>query len=198
MRTSGEAGVPGILSRQQVLWLPDAGRTAAPWKASLSLPAERLKLFSDWRAAGFLSAGRTDRGVHARGQVIAFSTEFPDRAIKALNIQLPPDIWCTAYSEVLPAFHPRYDARSRTYRYYFSEHFRSPENGCGRTTLHREPQFHELCPCRGQKSVSKRPFRQRWEKTRVYVSRSNSGKFSLAPGAVHGGCPTAGGRRGTG
>ena len=82
---------------------------------------ERLKLFCDWRAAGFLSAGRTDRGVHARGQVIAFSTEFPDRAIKALNIQLPPDIWCTAYSEVVPAFHPRYDARSRTYRYYFSD-----------------------------------------------------------------------------
>jgi len=81
---------------------------------------ERLRLFSDWRTAGFLSAGRTDRGVHARGQVIAFSTEFPLRAIKALNIQLPPDLWCTAYSEVAPVFHPRYDARSRMYRYYFS------------------------------------------------------------------------------
>jgi len=81
---------------------------------------ERLRLFSDWRAAGFLSAGRTDRGVHARGQVIAFSTDFNERAIKALNIQLPPDLWCTGYSEVAPVFHPRYDARSRTYRYYFS------------------------------------------------------------------------------
>jgi len=80
----------------------------------------RLDLFSDFRKAGFLSAGRTDRGVHALGQVVAFSTEFPDRAKSALNIQLPPDCWCTGYAEVIPEFHPRYDARSRTYRYYFS------------------------------------------------------------------------------
>lgn len=80
----------------------------------------RVGLFSDWRAAGFSSAGRTDRGVHARGQVVAFTTAFPDRAKKALNAQLPPDLWCTACAEVAPEFHPRYDARSRTYRYYFT------------------------------------------------------------------------------
>jgi tRNA pseudouridine38-40 synthase len=80
----------------------------------------RLDLFSDFREAGFLSAGRTDRGVHARGQVIAFSTESPERAKTALNIQLPPDCWCTGCAEVPPEFHPRYDARSRTYRYYYS------------------------------------------------------------------------------
>jgi tRNA pseudouridine38-40 synthase len=85
----------------------------------------RLDLFADFRESGFLSAGRTDRGVHARGQVIAFSTDYPDRAIGALNIQLPPDCWCTGYAEVPPAFHPRYDARFRTYRYYFAG---SPEN----------------------------------------------------------------------
>jgi tRNA pseudouridine38-40 synthase len=80
----------------------------------------RLDLFPDFRQAGFLSAGRTDRGVHARGQVVAFSTEYPDRAIAAINIQLPPDCWCTGYAEAPPSFHPRYDARSRTYRYYFA------------------------------------------------------------------------------
>jgi tRNA pseudouridine38-40 synthase len=80
----------------------------------------RLDLFADFREAGFLSAGRTDRGVHARGQVVAFSTEYPDRAISALNIQLPPDCWCTGYAEVPYEFHPRYDALSRTYRYYFA------------------------------------------------------------------------------
>jgi tRNA pseudouridine38-40 synthase len=79
----------------------------------------RLDLFSDFREAGFLSAGRTDRGVHARVQVVAFSTGSPDRAKAALNIQLPPDCWCTGYAEVVPEFHPRYDARFRTYRYYF-------------------------------------------------------------------------------
>ena len=69
-------------------------------------------------ANGFLSAGRTDRGVHACGQIIAFSTAEPERAVAAINARLPPDCWCTGYSEVPALFHPRYDARSRTYRYY--------------------------------------------------------------------------------
>jgi tRNA pseudouridine38-40 synthase len=81
----------------------------------------RMELFSDWRSAGFLVAGRTDRGVHARGQVCAITTGFPDRAVTGLNGQLPRDIWCTGYARVPPAFHPRYDARSRTYRYYFGD-----------------------------------------------------------------------------
>jgi tRNA pseudouridine38-40 synthase len=82
---------------------------------------QRLSLFEDWRQAGFASAGRTDRGVHSRGQVIAFTTDAPGRAITTLNLQLPPDLWCTASAEVPAVFHPRYDAMSRTYRYYFQE-----------------------------------------------------------------------------
>lgn len=81
----------------------------------------RLSLFEDWRQAGFQSAGRTDRGVHARGQVIAFTTDAPDRAIGTINLQLPPDLWCSAYAVVPEAFHPRFDANFRTYRYYFSD-----------------------------------------------------------------------------
>lgn len=81
---------------------------------------QHLDLFSDWREAGFLFSGRTDRGVHACGQVVAFTTDAPARAIQTLNLRLPPDCWCTGYAEMPPEFHPRYDARSRTYRYYFS------------------------------------------------------------------------------
>ena len=81
---------------------------------------QRLSLFDDWRNAGFLSAGRTDRGVHAYGQVIAFSTDAPDRARTVINTQLPPDLWCSDYADVSKEFHPRYDAKFRTYRYYFS------------------------------------------------------------------------------
>jgi tRNA pseudouridine38-40 synthase len=81
--------------------------------------AERLDLFRDWREARFALAGRTDRGVHARGQVAAFDTTNPDRARSALNLQLPRDCWCTGVAEVPAAFHPRYDARTRTYRYFF-------------------------------------------------------------------------------
>jgi len=82
---------------------------------------QRLSLFEDWRQAGFLFAGRTDRGVHAIGQVTAFTTSAPDRAVRTINTQLPPDCWCTAYAEVPSQFHPRYDAKKRTYRYYFTE-----------------------------------------------------------------------------
>ncbi|WP_372960557.1 tRNA pseudouridine(38-40) synthase TruA [Methanoregula sp.] len=82
---------------------------------------QRLSLFDDWRKAGFSFAGRTDRGVHARGQVAAFTTTAPGRAITVINTQLPPDCWCTGYAEVSLQFHPRFDARSRTYRYFFAE-----------------------------------------------------------------------------
>jgi tRNA pseudouridine38-40 synthase len=88
---------------------------------------QRLDLFSDWRKAGFFSAGRTDRGVHACGQVVAFSTEAPERAVRALNFQLPPDIWITGYAEVGNQFHPRFDARSRTYRYYYPVQTSDPQ-----------------------------------------------------------------------
>ena len=81
----------------------------------------RLGLFDDWRKAHFCSAGRTDRGVHARGQVIAFTTDEPGRAVETINLQLPPDLWCSGWAGVPEGFHPRYDAVSRTYRYYFPE-----------------------------------------------------------------------------
>ena len=89
---------------------------------------QRLGLFSDWRRAGFLSAGRTDRGVHAYGQVVAFSTSSPNRAAMAINAQLPPDCWCTGVSCVPDQFNPRYDAVSRTYRYYFPGVFPEQES----------------------------------------------------------------------
>lgn len=80
---------------------------------------EKIGLFEDWRAAGLRFSGRTDRGVHARAQVVAFSTEYPERARTALNYHLPPDCWCTGCATVGEGFNPRYDAISRTYRYYF-------------------------------------------------------------------------------
>jgi tRNA pseudouridine38-40 synthase len=40
---------------------------------------QRISLFSDWREAGFQFAGRTDRGVHACGQVAVFTTDEPAR-----------------------------------------------------------------------------------------------------------------------
>lgn len=66
------------------------------------------------------AAGRTDAGVHARGQVVHFQTESrvpTDRWPYALNQQLPPDIVVVGADEVPEGFHARYWALSKRYRY---------------------------------------------------------------------------------
>ena len=60
-------------------------------------------------------AGRTDAGVHARGQVASHEGE-PARA-DSLNALLPPDIRVLASEEAPSGFDARRDALSRTYRY---------------------------------------------------------------------------------
>lgn len=67
------------------------------------------------------SAGRTDAGVHARGQVIAFNTDATipaDRWRPALNTFLPPDIRVLQSAEASSAFHPQFQAVSKCYSYY--------------------------------------------------------------------------------
>jgi tRNA pseudouridine38-40 synthase len=73
-----------------------------------------------WQGRAILSAGRTDTGVHGAGQVIAFDLDWPhlpDELGRALNAGLPADVAVRAVREVSPRFHPRYDARGRTYQY---------------------------------------------------------------------------------
>ena len=63
---------------------------------------------------------RTDAGVHARRYSAAFPTESPipvQRIPAALNFHLPKDISVLGACEVDEAFHPRYDALAKTYRY---------------------------------------------------------------------------------
>jgi tRNA pseudouridine38-40 synthase len=60
-------------------------------------------------------AGRTDRGVHARGQVASHEGE--PAPIRNLNALLPPDVGVLASDEAPDGFDARRDARSRTYRY---------------------------------------------------------------------------------
>lgn len=66
------------------------------------------------------AAGRTDAGVHARGQVVHFQTESrvpTDRWPYALNQHLPPDIAVVGAEEAPEGFHARYWARAKRYRY---------------------------------------------------------------------------------
>jgi len=65
-------------------------------------------------------SGRTDAGVHATGQVIAFNAEWRhglDDLQRALNATLPADIAVLDLQEATADFHPRYDAVSREYVY---------------------------------------------------------------------------------
>jgi len=66
------------------------------------------------------ASGRTDAGVHARGQVIAFDTSSSipaERMPRALNGLLPEDIIVNAAHLVSPGFNPMKDAVSKTYCY---------------------------------------------------------------------------------
>ncbi len=65
-------------------------------------------------------SGRTDAGVHALEQVAAFSIENPiplPNLRRAINRLLPPAIRVLETKEVHPEFHPRFDARAKTYEY---------------------------------------------------------------------------------
>lgn len=65
-------------------------------------------------------AGRTDAGVHARGQAagVRLATKWTPQAIRrALNATLPPDVWIAAAYEMHPEFHARYSAVARRYTY---------------------------------------------------------------------------------
>ena len=68
-----------------------------------------------------LGAGRTDAGVHARGQ--AAGIRLPDRWTagtirRALNALLPDDVWVAAAHDMRADFHARFSATARRYRYY--------------------------------------------------------------------------------
>ena len=70
--------------------------------------------------------GRTDTGVHARNYYAHFDMEVPvencDDLTYRLNMFLPPDIVVFRIFEVPPTLHARFDAVSRTYHYYITQH----------------------------------------------------------------------------
>ncbi len=62
-------------------------------------------------------SGRTDRGVHSYGQIVAIQTERP-LEIDRINRFLPDDITLWAYCKAPADFKPRFDILMRHYRYY--------------------------------------------------------------------------------
>lgn len=69
---------------------------------------------------GVVAAGRTDAGVHARGQVVSVDVRnrLPAATLqRALNVRLPGDVRVTGVAEKPAGFNARRDARSKVYRY---------------------------------------------------------------------------------
>lgn len=67
------------------------------------------------------ASGRTDAGVHAKGQVIHFDTSLKlpeDKWIVALNSHLPDDIVMHQMKRTSDDFHARFDALRKEYRYF--------------------------------------------------------------------------------
>jgi tRNA pseudouridine38-40 synthase len=65
-------------------------------------------------------AGRTDAGVHARGQAAGITVAqhwTPEKLRKVLNEKLPQDLWVAAAHEMHPRFHARFSATARRYSY---------------------------------------------------------------------------------
>jgi len=89
-----------------------------------------------------ISSGRTDAGVHAKAQVINFTTssKIPvERWCLALNARLPRDIVAHTAEEVLPTFHSRKAAKRKTYCYTIRS-ARFPD------VFHRNYEYHHPTP----------------------------------------------------
>jgi tRNA pseudouridine38-40 synthase len=73
-----------------------------------------------WQGSRIQASGRTDSGVHARGQVISFTMSWDhgtERLTHALNANLPKDVAVRCTETADEGFHPRFSAIRRRYSY---------------------------------------------------------------------------------
>jgi tRNA pseudouridine38-40 synthase len=95
------------------------------WQVQPGLPTiqgalEQVITGIEGRPVQVAGSGRTDAGVHAMAQVAAFSIENPipvDNLRRAMNRLLPRDIRLLHVEEAAADFHPRFQARRKTYEY---------------------------------------------------------------------------------
>jgi tRNA pseudouridine38-40 synthase len=95
---------------------PFAGWAAQPGRRTVAAELERaLCTVLRRRTVPLTVAGRTDRGVHALGQVVSYDGELP--GLRSLNAVLPDAIAVLDATRAPDGFSARRDARTRTYLY---------------------------------------------------------------------------------
>lgn len=75
------------------------------------------------KKVGVTSTGRTDKGVHAKSQYAHLNIDVeitPHKLKRALNSNLPDDIYIIEAYQVKENFHARYNVHSKTYKYYIN------------------------------------------------------------------------------
>lgn len=95
------------------------------WQVQPGLPSiqgtlERVISEIEGAPVHVAGSGRTDAGVHATGQVAAFTIGNPiplPNLRRAVNRLLPPAIRVLSVEEAEPEFHPRFHAKAKTYEY---------------------------------------------------------------------------------
>jgi tRNA pseudouridine38-40 synthase len=108
-----------------------SGYQVQPGKRTVQLEVERaLAKIHKGNPVKIFASGRTDAGVHARGQVIHFDSPLAipeDRWVTALNSLLPKDIAVGSTEKAAEGFHSRFDANGKEYRYFiYRGKIRSP------------------------------------------------------------------------
>lgn len=96
------------------------GSQSQPGRRTVQDELEQLLQRLAPRTGRTVFAGRTDRGVHAVGQVVSVDVDWraSDLALRdALNSTAPHDISIIDVATVADTFHARYDALTREYRY---------------------------------------------------------------------------------
>ena len=96
------------------------------WQRQLGLPTvqeymERALSLINGSFVKVAGAGRTDAGVHAKGQVCSFDMNKdwePRRLLLALNANIPDGMSAMRIARVNNLFHARFDAGSREYKYF--------------------------------------------------------------------------------
>ncbi|WP_044023206.1 tRNA pseudouridine(38-40) synthase TruA, partial [Bacillus sp. SG-1] len=100
---------------------PFAGYQVQPGKRTVQLEIEKaLSAIHKGDQVKITASGRTDAGVHAKGQVFHFDTGLSipeEKWPTVLNSKLPPEIVVTSAEEVEEGFHARFSAVKKEYRY---------------------------------------------------------------------------------